>query len=746
MMEYWRKSNLAVKFGFIFGMTIAAFSGIMVFSLFSNQNTTSQFDNLLQRDVAIAHHADTISILLLQCRRSEKDFIARKQVKYRGQIADNITQLKEESKAISQLAGKESLELKELADAIVAGAEQYHQKFEELFQATETSGLTVDTGLQGIFRAAGQAMAADVADHQVDDVLILLLRMRKYEKEYQHTGRERIAEKLEATFELLEELVKEKEFEATAKEQMLKGLERYGQLMEQIIEGNSDVFPTLIKAAVSMEHAMDSILVEGAKPLVLTVRKYEKEYQLTKNQQFVERLLAALDILEEAFDNEIVGEEHLQAIISVGDAYRKAFLTLVENDKQINSIIAEMQDAVHKTEGLINQVVELAETSQAKKLTATEEANRRATTLIIIIALIVTAITVLLVFFTVKSIVGSIREGVKFAGLVAEGDFTQILQVRSEDETGELIEALNLMTGKLSKVFTEIAGNAKEVWNSADDLSGSAAKMSEGSSQAADRSTSVAAATEEMSTNMNSVAAASEQASTNVNIVATATEEMSSTILEIARNTERAQSITEKAVTLTASSSEKVDALGLAAVEISKVTEVITEISEQTNLLALNATIEAARAGEAGKGFAVVANEIKELAKQTAGATLEIREKIGVIQGSTNMTVDEIKQITSVISDVNDIVATIATAVEEQSVTTQDIAENVNQAAQGISEVNENVAQTTSVSEEVARDIAEVGQAVKEINSLSRGVDNKANVLTELANSLNDLIVQFKTR
>jgi hypothetical protein len=118
----------------------------------------------------------------------------------------------------------------------------------------------------------------------------------------------------------------------------------------------------------------------------------------------------------------------------------------------------------------------------------------------------------------------------------------------------------------------------------------------------------------------------------------------------------------------------------------------ITEISEQTNLLALNATIEAARAGEAGKGFAVVANEIKELARQTAAATLGDQEPASTgIQGSTDATVGQIEAITDVIGEVNDIVTTIATAVEEQAVTSQEIANNVAQASQGIQEVNENV-------------------------------------------------------
>ncbi len=119
------------------------------------------------------------------------------------------------------------------------------------------------------------------------------------------------------------------------------------------------------------------------------------------------------------------------------------------------------------------------------------------------------------------------------------------------------------------------------------------------------------------------------------------------------------------AVDKTNSTFKRMAELGSAGQEISKVTETITEISEQTNLLALNATIEAARAGEAGKGFAVVANEIKGLAKQTAEATLEIRQRIDAIQSSTSTTITEMEQINTVINDVNSIVTTIASAVEQ---------------------------------------------------------------------------------
>ena len=131
-----------------------------------------------------------------------------------------------------------------------------------------------------------------------------------------------------------------------------------------------------------------------------------------------------------------------------------------------------------------------------------------------------------------------------------------------------------------------------------------------------------------MSSNMASVAAATEETATNVNVMTTATEEITTTVGEIQQSTLSAKEITGDAVKQASDIVNKVDELGVAAQDIGKVTETITEISAQTNLLALNATIEAARAGEAGKGFAVVANEIKDLAKQTADATGEIKTRI----------------------------------------------------------------------------------------------------------------------
>jgi methyl-accepting chemotaxis protein len=121
------------------------------------------------------------------------------------------------------------------------------------------------------------------------------------------------------------------------------------------------------------------------------------------------------------------------------------------------------------------------------------------------------------------------------------------------------------------------------------------------------------------------------------------------------------------------------------------VIKVITSIAQQTNLLALNATIEAARAGEAGKGFAVVANEVKELAKETAKATEDISRKIEAIQADTQGAVEAIARISGIINQISDIQNTIASAVEEQSATTNEIGRNISEASKGSTEIAQNI-------------------------------------------------------
>jgi methyl-accepting chemotaxis protein len=349
-------------------------------------------------------------------------------------------------------------------------------------------------------------------------------------------------------------------------------------------------------------------------------------------------------------------------------------------------------------------------------------------------------------FFITRGITGPINKAVARLKDIAEGegDLTKRLEVDTRDELGEMANWFNTFLKDLQAMIKDIAANSVTLSNASTELSAISQQMSAGAEDTSGKSNTVAAASEEMSTNISSVAAAMEQAATNLNMVASATEQMTASVGEIAQNSEKARAITSTAVTKAKDTSKKVNDLGSAAQAIGKVTEVITEISEQTNLLALNATIEAARAGEAGKGFAVVANEIKELAKQTAEATQEIKNQIEGVQGSTQETVSDIGEISKVIGTVDEIVSTIAAAVEEQSAATQDIAGNISQASSGVQEVNTNVAQSSEVTASITRDITEVSQASNEMTSSSSQVNLSAEELAGMAEKINGMVGKFK--
>ena len=349
-------------------------------------------------------------------------------------------------------------------------------------------------------------------------------------------------------------------------------------------------------------------------------------------------------------------------------------------------------------------------------------------------------------FLSVKLLIKPVEEVARRLEDIAQGDgdLRKRLQVKSMDEVGCLAKWFNVFVDKLQVIIAAVARNTETVLSSARDLAAISERMRSGAVDMSGQSNTVSTAAEEMSSSIVSVAAASEQAATNMSMVASSAEEMSASIGEVARNSEKARSTSDQAVNQVNQTSAKIDALGVAAAAIGKVTEIITDISEQTNLLALNATIEAARAGEAGKGFAVVANEIKELAKQTADATLDIKNKVNDIQLSTGETVDEIGRIQRVIEEVNTTVATIAAAVEEQSVTTREIAENVGQASSGIQSVNESISQSSTVAGEIAHDISSVNAGAESMAEASQQVNDGAMELSRLADELQKLIGEFR--
>ena len=224
------------------------------------------------------------------------------------------------------------------------------------------------------------------------------------------------------------------------------------------------------------------------------------------------------------------------------------------------------------------------------------------------------------------------------------------------------------------------------------------------------------------SSQANSAVRTAEDINENVQAVSSGIEEMGASIKEIAKNATDAARVADEAVIIAEGTNTTISSLGTSSAEIGKVIKVITGIAQQTNLLALNATIEAARAGDAGRGFAVVANEVKELAKETGRATEDIGQKIEAIQVDVKGAIEGIARISEVIHHISQVQGSIASAVEEQTITTNEMGRRVADAAKGTNEV--------------AGNIGGVAEAAKSTNA---GVDSMRQAATDLAKLAADL-------
>ncbi len=744
-------NNIKMSIKLIGGFGFVVLLFIIVMMIYQNtvSMTSGSFNDLIKFDVNIARHASKVQILMLECRKNEKNFLSLKDKKYVTRMAENAEKMITVVQSIIDIyrkAGKD--ESVKNAMAIIDNIKTYQEYFDEVVQEYEKMGLNDNSGIIGDFNRTIEEFIKRMEQHRTEDLYLETLRLIRYQSEYFNTksvGKKRM---------LVETLKKVKEGGenmkahltlVVVKDAIKDMVPKYASAFKQYLkaEGTGKEFvhaQKMIDITTEMEDMIKNTYIQSVQSYVLKIRENEKNYLLHKDQKYVQATHEAMNNLLKAIKNSgspvMFIEEADQSLTD----YRTAFDALVAEDEKIKQLMIPMNNAVNKITFLVENLYKKAEDAADKRENIVNNKVGVRSRIAIVIGLSAIILGVLLSILITRGITQPVIKTVNFANNLSKGDLSQKLNIHQEDEIGFLAKALNEMVANISSIFEKIIVGIDLLSGSSSELTEISQTMANGSKETSEKSDTVAKAAEKMTSNFSKVSANMDQASINVDMVASASEEMTSSINNISLNSESARNICQQAVAQAQQSSEKMNELNTSALDIGKIVEAIEEISDQTNLLALNATIEAARAGDSGKGFAVVAGEIKELAAKTAESTKEIKSRIENIQTITDHTRTEIFQISEVIQNVNEIVTTTALSIEEQSTTTQEIANNVVNASQVLQEINQNMAQSSSMAGDISNDIADVNHTAGGLLYSSSQVYDSAQELLKLAENLKETV------
>ncbi len=412
--------------------------------------------------------------------------------------------------------------------------------------------------------------------------------------------------------------------------------------------------------------------------------------------------------------------ETKQKLSKLAKTYRRDFETAVEAVKTLHQDVVVFNDKVRALGPRFGAMLETARQGMTEA-TALQKAVRdqvvRKSAVILVVLLGAFMVISLIVSLSITRPLRAIERAMR---RLAKGDDAEVPGVARGDEIGEMARAVQVFKNGLSE-RARLAAEQLAAQEARDRRARALESLIEGFQTTimtvigtvlsaandlrvnSEIMTRIAEQTKRCS---DVAAAAANNASANVQTVAAASDQLHVSITEIGRQVQETAQITAAAANDAAQTNSNVEGLAMAAQRIDQVVKLIEGISAQTNLLALNATIEAAHAGEAGKGFIIVANEVKSLARKTADATREIAAQITGMQVMTAGTVTAVRSIGTTIASLNQVAAIIASAVEEQTAATSEIARNIVQAAAGTMVVSVNVGDVnseTSTTAETAR-------------------------------------------
>ncbi len=649
-MNFMKNLSIGTKLGFGFGITGLLFLGVVWQYHGALFQTLDSYEFLRREYGEKKDHFLNISRYMLEARRGEKDFLARKDLQYVERVDQSIKAAREEADrlgALQEPVGGESGA--QMAARLRGLLEVYHASFQEVVEAWKIQGLNPESGLQGRFRKAAHAIEKILNDFDVAQLVIDLGNMRRQEKDFVVRGKQKYVAQFNGELNAFKTFLAASRLSGSLKDPLSRALAEYQAAFERFVaerqknvlaQLEDPLYLNMSEKAHEVEGLLYAHYIPGIWQDLLMMRRHEKDYLLRNQDKYVKEFRDLAVIVTKNVQASGVPKATQETILGLLREYEESFLALVAQEGRIGVSNEKMRDAVHQMEPIIEENVAEAITQMGQSEAKTRADSQSQARVALVVAVLAGLLSALFAVLITRLITGPLAILNRFAQQVSTGNLQVSVAIDQKDEVGHLALAMTHMVDSLRDLLSQMSDNANDLDMSAVDLAAVSTQVTGSANSLIEQTSTTAAAVEELSATMTQISAASEQSSVSATGMVSGATQTSHAIEKVTRAAQDTAGILNRVANNSKQMSSQLSAIADGAVRANhSVLSAVSSIQDMTTSFVAvreQCALADARSLEASQHIHSSKGVITKLARSAReiGSVVDLISKIA---GQTNM-------------------------------------------------------------------------------------------------------------